>query len=376
MAWYPGAERMELQPESDGQPAIVPTQLIMHSIAAPWTPQRIFEYWRDSTNLESHFGLGYDGAIAQYIGTQTRADANMYANRRPDGTGAVSVESASNLQHTDPWTPEQVEALIRLGVWMHQQHGVPLRVCRTWDDPGYGYHRLFPQWSDGGTACPGDARVRQFLEDVLPGIVARAGGGPVPTPRTPTPPPAPEPAVARYQVTIGGLVYGYGAHGPHVREVGEALVAHGHGSHYRSGPDEDWRDPDTLNYADYQRSLGYSGTDADGVPGETSLRGLLGHLPAPRVVSLAHVRAAARTDPGAEQGHRTYGDEVRIVEQALVDEGLLDPVWVDGSLGTRTIEAYAGFQRRLGYEGAQADGIPGQRSLTELGDRHGFTVTD
>jgi hypothetical protein len=186
MAWLPGAQRMELQPESDSQPAIVPTQLIMHSIAAPWNVQRIFEYWRDSTNLESHFGLGYDGAIAQYVGTQTRADANMHANRRPDGTGAVSIETASNLQHTDPWTDAQIETLIRLGVWMHQQHGIPLRVCRTWDDPGFGYHRLFPQWSDGGTACPGDARVQQFKAVVFPGIVARAAGAPSPT-STPVP---------------------------------------------------------------------------------------------------------------------------------------------------------------------------------------------
>ena len=373
MAWYPGAERMELQPESDGQPAIVPTQFILHSIAAPWTPQRIYEYWRDSTNLESHFGLGYDGSLGQYIGTQTRADANMHANLRPDGTGAVSCESASNLQHTDPWTDAQVATLIRLGVWLHQQHGLPLRICRSWDDPGYGYHRLFPQWSDGGTACPGDARVRQFQELVFPGIVTAATGGKVPSPR---PVPLPQSAPARYQVSIGGLQYGYGAHGPHVREVGEALVAAGHGSHYTSGPDEDWRDPDTLNYADYQCSLGYTGTDADGVPGEASLRSLLGHIPVPRTVSLAHLVTAARTDPDAEQGHRTYGDEVRIVEQALADEGLLDPAWVDGSLGTMTLEAYAGFQRRLGYEGDDADGIPGQRSLTELGDRHGFTVTD
>jgi hypothetical protein len=190
MAWYPGAERTELQPESDGQPAIVPTQLILHSIAAPWTPRRIYEYWRDSTNLESHFGLGFDGSLGQYIGTQTRADANMHANLRPDGTGAVSVESASNLQHTDPWTDAQVEALIRLGVWMHQQHGIPLRICRTWDDPGYGVHRMFPQWSDGGTACPGDARVRQFHELVFPGIVARATGTAAPAP-TPAPTPAP-----------------------------------------------------------------------------------------------------------------------------------------------------------------------------------------
>ncbi|MFI0975397.1 N-acetylmuramoyl-L-alanine amidase [Streptomyces sp. NPDC021093] len=174
MAWYPGAKKMELQPESDAQPAIRPTQFIMHSIAAPWTKERIYEYWRDSTNLESHFGQSYDGSIAQYVGTQTRADANYLANRRPDGTGAVSIETASNLQHTDPWTNAQVEQLIRLGVWLHRHHGIPLRICRTADDPGYGYHRLHAAWAVSGTACPGDARVKQFKTKVFPGIVARA----------------------------------------------------------------------------------------------------------------------------------------------------------------------------------------------------------
>lgn len=176
MAWCPFAQKLELQPESDSQPAIRPTQFIMHSIAAPWTVGRIYEYWRESTNLESHFGVGYDGSLGQFIGTQTRADANYRANLRPDGTGAVSVETASNLQHTDPWTEQQVETLIRLGVWLHQQHGIPLRICRTASDSGYGYHRLFADWSTDGTACPGDARVKQFKEVVFPGIVARATG--------------------------------------------------------------------------------------------------------------------------------------------------------------------------------------------------------
>ncbi len=176
MAWYPGAERMELQPESDNQPAIRPTQFIMHSIAAPWTPKRTFEYWRDSTNLESHFGLGYNGAIAQFIGTETRADANYKANLRADGTGAVSIETASNDDASDPWTPEQVEQLIRLGVWLHQRHGIPLRVCQAWDDPGFGYHRLHAAWAVSGTDCPGDARVQQFKKTIFPGIVARATG--------------------------------------------------------------------------------------------------------------------------------------------------------------------------------------------------------
>ncbi|MFE1272059.1 N-acetylmuramoyl-L-alanine amidase [Streptomyces sp. NPDC058758] len=181
MAWYPGAVKMELQPESDQQHAIKPDQFIVHSIIAPWTAKRTYEYWRDSTNLESHFGLGYEGDLGQFIGTETRADANYLANRRPDGHGAVSIETASNTSGTDPWTPAQIEELIKLGVWLHEKHGIPLRICPEWDAPGYGYHRLHSEWAKDGTSCPGDARVRQFKEVVFPGIVARATG------KTPTP---------------------------------------------------------------------------------------------------------------------------------------------------------------------------------------------
>jgi hypothetical protein len=62
MAWYERAIKMELQPESDAQPAIRPTQVIVHSIVASWTARRTYEYWRDSTSLESHFGIGVQGA--------------------------------------------------------------------------------------------------------------------------------------------------------------------------------------------------------------------------------------------------------------------------------------------------------------------------
>jgi hypothetical protein len=202
MAWYPGATRMELQPESDAQPAIKPTQFILHSIVAPWTPQRTYEYWQ-TVNLESHFGLGYDGSLGQYIGTETRADANAAANRRADGTGAVSLESASNLQASDPWTPAQVESLIRLGVWLHETHGIPLRICRTADDPGYGYHRLHSAWNPDGHACPGDARVKQFKEVVFPGIVARATGQ-ITDPQEDDMPTAAE--VAKAVLTLDGVI--------------------------------------------------------------------------------------------------------------------------------------------------------------------------
>ncbi|MDX3019853.1 peptidoglycan-binding protein [Streptomyces acidiscabies] len=89
--------------------------------------------------------------------------------------------------------------------------------------------------------------------------------------------------IARYQVTINGLKYGFGAVGDHVLAVGQALVKRGFGKHYRVGPSKTWTDADTENFSDFQQSLGYTGTapheDADGVPGPVSLQRLLGTLP-------------------------------------------------------------------------------------------------
>nr|WSZ97284.1 N-acetylmuramoyl-L-alanine amidase [Streptomyces sp. NBC_00857] len=93
-------------------------------------------------------------------------------------------------------------------------------------------------------------------------------------------------------------------------------------------------------------------------------------------VSLASIREAAHTDPSAKQGHTTHETEVLRVEYALAAEGLLDAKWADGSYGTKTIAAYAAWQRRRGYTGDDADGIPGRNTLTALAKRNGFTVTD
>jgi hypothetical protein len=284
MAWYPGATKMELQPESDAQAAIRPTQFIVHSIVAPWTARRTYEYWRDSTNLESHFGIDYEGTIAQYIGTETRADANAGANRRPDGSGAVSVETASNTKASDPWNAKQIEDLISLGVWLHQRHGIPLRICRTHDDPGFGYHSLFPQWSTSGTACPGKARTAQFREVVFPGIVARAKGG--------TAPGTAKPAPAK---------------------------------------------------------------------------------PSTPSIDLSKLVTAAKTDPPKSGTPVSYSG-VKTVERALVAEGLLAARYADGHYGTTTRTAYRRWQERLGYRGADADGIPGRTSLERLGRKYGFKV--
>ncbi|MFF9625454.1 N-acetylmuramoyl-L-alanine amidase [Streptomyces griseosporeus] len=99
--------------------------------------------------------------------------------------------------------------------------------------------------------------------------------------------------------------------------------------------------------------------------------------PAKPKVSLAHIVSAARHDPPAAQGHTSYRSEVLIVERALKAEGLLPDEYVDGSFGTKTVTAYARWQRSKAggsYTGSAADGIPGQASLTRLAARHGFQV--
>jgi hypothetical protein len=100
-----------------------------------------------------------------------------------------------------------------------------------------------------------------------------------------------------------------------------------------------------------------------------------GKPPPVPTVSVAAVVAAARKDAPGADGATSHPTEVRIVEAALVAEGLLSVAFAkDSSFGTVTIKAYAQWQRRLGFSGADADGIPGPDSLKKLGLKHGFRV--
>lgn len=93
------------------------------------------------------------------------------------------------------------------------------------------------------------------------------------------------------------------------------------------------------------------------------------------VVDLSNVVAAARRDPGLKQGGTTHPADVKLVEAALKAEKLLGATYAsDGSFGSTTVKAFAAWQRKCGFKGSDADGIPGRESLTKLGAKHGFTV--
>ncbi len=80
--------------------------------------------------------------------------------------------------------------------------------------------------------------------------------------------------------------------------------------------------------------------------------------------SLPHVNLSNVADAARGSGRRLPG--VRLIQTALNAElGLhLD---VDGVFGENTRSAYATWQRKLGFRGQDADGVPGEESLAKLG---------
>ena len=99
---------------------------------------------------------------------------------------------------------------------------------------------------------------------------------------------------------------------------------------------------------------------------------------APSAMALPSIRmdrvvVQAQVEPWTNRNSRIAGDyAVKEVQRAL--RAKIGGVVVDGHYGDQTRDAYATWQRRLGYSGLGANGIPGPTSLTRLGNNR-FDVT-
>ncbi len=69
-------------------------------------------------------------------------------------------------------------------------------------------------------------------------------------------------------------------------------------------------------------------------------------------------------------------EDVRLVQQALISRGRDIPDGATGYFGEQPRAAYRAEQLGQGYEGADADGIPGRTSLAELGRLTGLFQLD
>lgn len=135
-----------------------------------------------SSRVSSHFGVGKNGTIYQWVDTSDRAWANAGAN-----SIAISIENEGT--GSEPLTEEQIEANAAIYAWSNQVHGVPLQYASSATGSGLGYHRQFSSWSLGGTSCPGNARIGQRTAIMERAVEIRGGSVPdLPPPGSYNPP--------------------------------------------------------------------------------------------------------------------------------------------------------------------------------------------
>lgn len=175
MALCPFAER-KLLPENATQARITPRAVIAHSAGGE---AELYGWWHNdqSRGLESHFWIGRDGRIVQYIDTEVRADANGEANGY-----AVSIETQSTKQAAERWDPPQAAALVRLIDWLCTAHRIPRRLMTSPTGSGLAWHVQFgapgPWTKAAGKVCPGPARIEQYCDEIVPAV---ANGTPTTT---------------------------------------------------------------------------------------------------------------------------------------------------------------------------------------------------
>lgn len=184
--------------KQQGSVSIVPDQVIFHSLANGNNFAAGVGWLASPANpLESHYAVGSDGTIVQLVEETQRAEANYNANRRPDGHGAISIETDSSVAATEPWTDAQVDALVELTIDICRRHGIPARLCPAWDQPGLGWHIMFGapgKWTPVSKSCPGPKRIQQVREVILPRVAAalRAVENPPPITEKPSTPATPD----------------------------------------------------------------------------------------------------------------------------------------------------------------------------------------
>ncbi|MBW3358490.1 peptidoglycan-binding protein [Streptomyces microflavus] len=191
----------------------------------------------------NHAGLGDDDVLRAVIAEKALPpdnEANTDGNRYFYGFECVNLGDGK-----DPWPAAQLLAIERAAA----------AVCRAhnWSQRSVIGHL---EWQ------PGKVDPRGFTMNSMRTRIGKRLDG---SPDGPSQPP-PKPT---YEPFPGSSFFAVGRNSPVVTAMGKRLVAEGCGR-YTVGPGPAWSTADRNSYAAWQRKLGYTGTDADGIPGKSS----------------------------------------------------------------------------------------------------------
>ncbi|GAA1901738.1 hypothetical protein GCM10009716_09460 [Streptomyces sodiiphilus] len=168
MPRMPGAEWRPLpvnHTKGGNRPRVQITHIIVGTLmgADSW-------FRNPDARVSSHFGVGRDGRVLQWVDTADTAWANRSAN-----SYSVSVENEGTTG--DALTAAQLQANARILEWAGRTHSIALRVNDSVSGSGLSYHSMDPSW--GVTACPGSRIIAQRAEIVRRAQALR-GGSPTP----------------------------------------------------------------------------------------------------------------------------------------------------------------------------------------------------
>jgi hypothetical protein len=158
-----------LHPENDpgGEPTIEPTQLTLHTAVSK--AASLYGYFsRADVKVESTFYIPEDGTLEQYMDTCRQADAQFDGNLHGNSVETWDDGDPNNT----PLNDRQIATYLKLARWENETHGIPLHICNGPQEPGQGYHSLFPEWAKDGHTCPNALRIAQFNDVILPGLAA------------------------------------------------------------------------------------------------------------------------------------------------------------------------------------------------------------
>ncbi|GAA3769387.1 peptidoglycan-binding protein [Streptomyces phyllanthi] len=196
--------------------------------------------------------VGYGRTNHAGRGARAAYDAVRAGTAVPSGPGADAVDGNAHFygfeienlgNGRDPYPEAQLAAVERVAAAVCRAHG--WSAARVIGHKEWTRRKIDPTFSM--------ASIRTRIANRISGT---GSGGK-------------EPPTAAYEPFPGAAYFTAGHRSPLITAMGRRLVAEGCGR-YEIGPGPVWTEADRRSYAAWQRRLGYSGADADGIPGRVS----------------------------------------------------------------------------------------------------------
>ncbi|MGW1555056.1 peptidoglycan-binding protein [Streptomyces sp. NPDC002144] len=336
-------------------------------------PYSMDDYWTDGYRQDCS---GFVSMAWGLPGNEWTGSLDKYGVR----ISKEDLQPGDILLFHNPANPEKGSHVVIFGGWTDYTHTYYIAYEET--PPGARRQATpYAYWSHSD----------QYVPYRYKGLGANAAGptqSTLSTPTTPTTPSTPgtpsAPAAGGSAAAFpGAAFFGPGSDNPYVTRLGQLLVARGGARFYANGPGPRWSEADLRATVAFQLAQGWTGADADGLPGPQTwdllVTGKGKDIPPATTGGPATGGAAGAPGVPASHGVPGYpgrgmfrpGADNKYVTQLgrqLVKKGFgkyyttgPGPRWSEAD--RRNVEA---FQRAQGWRGGAADGYPGPETWRRL----------